>query len=63
MDRSPDNDLNKNFAFDSLQTIRNRLLDLTGRNRLLNFRYGKSGAATEPKHKKLNRHEIAPRAV
>lgn len=43
MDRSPDNGINKNFAFDSLQTIRNRLLDLTGRNRLLNFRYGKSG--------------------
>ncbi|OEG75486.1 AAA family ATPase [Shewanella colwelliana] len=34
---------NDNFAFDSLQAIRNRLLDLTGRNRLLNFRHGKSG--------------------
>jgi superfamily I DNA and/or RNA helicase/very-short-patch-repair endonuclease len=35
--------LNKNFAFDSLQAIRNRLLDLTGRNRLLNFKHGRSG--------------------
>lgn len=34
---------NDNFAFDSLQAIRNRLLDLTGRNRLLNFRHGRSG--------------------
>lgn len=34
---------NNNFAFDALQSIRNRLLDLTGRNRLLNFRHGKSG--------------------
>lgn len=34
---------NNNFAFDSLQAIRNRLLDLTGRNRLLNFKYGKLG--------------------
>jgi superfamily I DNA and/or RNA helicase len=34
---------NDNFAFDSLQSIRNRLLDLTGRNRLLNFRHGKTG--------------------
>jgi superfamily I DNA and/or RNA helicase/very-short-patch-repair endonuclease len=35
--------VNKNFAFDSLQAIRNRLLDLTARNRLLNFKHGKSG--------------------
>ncbi|MEH6446777.1 MAG: DUF4011 domain-containing anti-phage protein Hhe [Oceanospirillaceae bacterium] len=34
---------NDNFAFDSLQSIRNRLLDLTGRNRLLNFKHGKTG--------------------
>lgn len=39
---SPDQ-TNHNFAFDALQSIRNRLLDLTGRNRLLNFRHGKSG--------------------
>lgn len=36
-------DENQNFAFDSLNSIRNRLLDLTGRNRLLNFRHGRSG--------------------
>jgi len=35
--------LNENFAFDSLQSIRNRLLDLTARNRLLNFKHGKTG--------------------
>ncbi|MEQ3513526.1 DUF4011 domain-containing anti-phage protein Hhe [Pseudoalteromonas sp. BZB3] len=35
--------INDNFAFDSLQSIRNRLLDLTGRNRLLNFRHGSTG--------------------
>ena len=34
---------NTNFLFDSLQAIRNRLLDLTGRNRLLNFKHGKTG--------------------
>ena len=34
---------NDNFAFDSLQSIRNRLLDLTGRNRLLNFKHGRTG--------------------
>jgi len=34
---------NNNFAFDSLQAIRNRLLDLTARNRLLNFKHGKTG--------------------
>jgi len=43
MDNSANTQLNQNFAFDSLQSIRNRLLDLTGRNRLLNFRHGKSG--------------------
>tara|TARA_R110001599_G_scaffold82854_2_gene222826 strand:+ start:9959 stop:15592 length:5634 start_codon:yes stop_codon:yes gene_type:complete len=41
---SPTNDqLNENFSFDSLQSIRNRLLDLTSRNRLLNFKHGKTG--------------------
>ena len=41
---SPDSDkTNNNFAFDALQSIRNRLLDLTARNRLLNFRHGKTG--------------------
>ena len=35
MDSPTDNSTNENFAFDSLQSIRNRLLDLTGRNRLL----------------------------
>ncbi|MFK3976465.1 DUF4011 domain-containing anti-phage protein Hhe [Shewanella vesiculosa] len=35
--------LNDNFAFDSLQSIRNRLLDLTNRNRLLNFKHTTSG--------------------
>ncbi|WP_435235282.1 DUF4011 domain-containing anti-phage protein Hhe [Psychromonas sp. PT13] len=43
MSSSTSNQTNQNFAFDALQTIRNRLLDLTGRNRLLNFRHGKTG--------------------
>ncbi|QNR79790.1 DUF4011 domain-containing anti-phage protein Hhe [Piscirickettsia salmonis] len=43
MDHSTNTQLNDNFAFDSLQSIRNRLLDLTGRNRLLNFKHGRSG--------------------
>lgn len=43
MDSSVSSDTNHNFAFDSLKAIRNRLLDLTGRNRLLNFRHGRSG--------------------
>ncbi|WP_334018294.1 DUF4011 domain-containing anti-phage protein Hhe [Alteromonas sp. S015] len=43
MDHSQESGINENFAFDALQSIRNRLLDLTSRNRLLNFRYGKSG--------------------
>ena len=43
MDASANTQLNENFAFDSLQSIRNRLLDLTGRNRLLNFKHGRSG--------------------
>lgn len=43
MDNSTNSQLNENFAFDSLQSIRNRLLDLTSRNRLLNFKHGKSG--------------------
>lgn len=43
MDNSTNTQLNENFAFDSLQAIRNRLLDLTGRNRLLNFKHGRSG--------------------
>ena len=34
---------NENFAFDSLQAIRNRLLDLTGRNRLLSYKHGRTG--------------------
>ncbi|NQZ10630.1 MAG: DUF4011 domain-containing protein, partial [Algicola sp.] len=33
---------NEHFAFDSLRAIRNRLLDLTGRNRLLNFKHGRA---------------------
>jgi very-short-patch-repair endonuclease len=43
MDSSTNTQLNENFAFDSLQSIRNRLLDLTGRNRLLNFKHGGAG--------------------
>jgi very-short-patch-repair endonuclease len=43
MDSSTNTQLNENFAFDSLQSIRNRLLDLTGRNRLLNFKHGRAG--------------------
>ncbi|WP_371373112.1 DUF4011 domain-containing anti-phage protein Hhe [Thalassotalea aquiviva] len=43
MSHAPPNSQNEHFAFDSLQAIRNRLLDLTGRNRLLNFRHGRSG--------------------
>ncbi|WP_212747716.1 DUF4011 domain-containing protein [Pseudoalteromonas aurantia] len=43
MDNSTHTQLNEHFAFDSLQSIRNRLLDLTGRNRLLNFKHGRSG--------------------
>ena len=35
---------NDNFAFDSLQSIRNRLLDLTARNRLLSYKHGKAGS-------------------
>ena len=35
---------NINFAFDSLQAIRDRLLDLTGRNRLLNFKHSSKGS-------------------
>ena len=35
---------NDNFAFDSLQSIRNRLLDLTARNRLLSYKHGKTGS-------------------
>ncbi|TNC81305.1 MAG: AAA family ATPase [Oleiphilus sp.] len=34
---------NKGFAYDSLEALRNKLLDLTGRNRLLNFRHGRGG--------------------
>ncbi|WP_354624252.1 DUF4011 domain-containing protein [Psychromonas sp. MME2] len=43
MPENNDNIENNNFAFDSLQAIRNRLLDLTGRNRLLNFKHGRTG--------------------
>jgi len=43
MDTSTNTQLNDNFAFDSLQAIRNRLLDLTGRNRLLNFKHARAG--------------------
>lgn len=39
---SESNDASKKFAFDSLESIRKRLLDLTGRNSLLNFRHPKS---------------------
>lgn len=35
---------NDNFAFDSLQSIRNRLLDLTARNRLLSYKHGRTGS-------------------
>lgn len=31
------------FCLESLEQIRNRLLDLTARNRLLNFSHGKGG--------------------
>ena len=31
----------KDFSFNSLEAMRKRLLDLSGRNRLLNFRHGK----------------------
>ena len=34
---------NNNFSFEALKTIRNKLLDLTSRNRLLNFRHRKTG--------------------
>ncbi len=34
---------NDNFSFEALKTIRNKLLDLTSRNRLLNFRHRKTG--------------------
>jgi len=43
MDNSAHTQLNEHFSFDALQPIRNRLLDLTGRNRLLNFKHGRSG--------------------
>ena len=43
MDVSANTQLNENFALDSLQSIRNRFLDLTGRNRLLNFKHGRTG--------------------
>ena len=36
------NDCSKKFAFDSLDSIRKRLLDLSGRNSLLNFKYPKT---------------------
>lgn len=31
------------FSYESLESLRKRLLDLTGKNRLLNFRYSKAG--------------------
>lgn len=43
MDSSTKYEINKNFAFESLDAIRNRLLDLTGRNRLLNFKHSAKG--------------------
>lgn len=39
---SETNESSKKFAFDSLDSIRKRLLDLSGRNSLLNFRYPKT---------------------
>jgi len=36
------NNTSKNFAFDSLESVRKKLLDLTGRNSLLNYRHPKS---------------------
>jgi hypothetical protein len=35
--------LQTNFAMDSLENLRRRLLDLTARNRLLNFSHGRQG--------------------
>ena len=43
MENTSNTQVNSNFSFDSLQAIRNRLLDLTGRNRLLNFTHGRTG--------------------
>ena len=43
MEISSSTNVNEDFALDSLETIRNRLLDLTNRNRLLNFKHGKTG--------------------
>ncbi|WP_371186027.1 DUF4011 domain-containing anti-phage protein Hhe [Thalassotalea maritima] len=43
MSNAANNNDQGDFAFASLQSIRNRLLDLTGRNRLLNFRHGRGG--------------------
>ena len=36
-------DAESSFAFDSLESLRKRLLDLTARNRLLNYRFSKTG--------------------
>ena len=41
-ENSEKNDTSKKFAFDSLDSIRKRLLDLTGRNSLLNFKHPKT---------------------
>ena len=39
---SDNNDSSKKFAFDSLDSIRKRLLDLSGKNSLLNFKHPKT---------------------
>ena len=41
-EHAENNDLPSMFAFDSLEAIRKRLLDLTGRNSLLNFKHPKT---------------------
>ena len=42
MDNSENTNCSKKFAFDSLEAIRRRLLDLSGRNSLLNFKHPKT---------------------
>lgn len=39
---APASTQHSNFSFESLESIRNRLLDLSGRNSLLNFKYPKT---------------------
>lgn len=40
---NPDHSPEFSFAYSSLEQLRKRLLDLTNRNRLLNFKHGKTG--------------------